>query len=223
MSDIFKSYESDFELAYQEAHSKLGQITSLNDAQRKSALKSVEIATEECLELIDQMNIEVQSLPSSQRSSYNTKIRQYKAKVDEAKTKLKQLLDDEDKRELFGSRYKDSDEFDSEGGSLHDSQRKQLLNNNSSIERSNQRLRDSQRIALETENIGGNILNDLRSQRETITNSRNTLDQADNYVDKSIKTLKTMTRRMTANKFISYAIIAVLIILIFLVLASKFW
>lgn len=179
----------------------------------------MEFATDEALEILDQMNIEVQSIPSNQRSSYNTKVRQYKAKVDETKQKLKQLLDDEDKHQLFGSRYKDLEEFDGPG----DSQRKQLLNNNSSLERSSERLRESQRVALETENIGGNILNDLRAQRETILNSRNTLHQADNYVDKSIKTLKTMTRRMTANKFISYAIIAVLILLIFLVLASKFW
>ena len=192
----------------------------LTTDDRKTALKAVEIATDECLEVLDQMNVEVQSLPSNQRSLYNIKIRQYKSKTDEAKLRLKQLLDDEDKRQLFGLRYKDL--FDGVGGGL-DSQRSQLLQNNSSLERTSDRLRDSQRIALETESIGGNILNDLRAQRETIVNSRNTLHQADNYVDKSIKTLKTMTMRLTANKFISYAIIAVLILLIFLVLASKFW
>lgn len=161
------------------------------------------------------MNLEVQSLPSSQ---YNTKIRQYKSQVTDSKNKLKQLLDDQDKYELFGNRYTDS-----ETGDLHDDQRKQLLSNNASLERSSDRLRDSQRIALETESIGGNILNDLRAQREQITGSRNTLLTAEGYVDKSIQTLKSMGRRLTANKFISYAIIAVLIILIFLVLASKFW
>ena len=75
---------------------------------------------------------------------------------------------------------------------------------------------------METENIGSNILNDLRSQREQINGARNTLLQADNYVDRSVQTLKTMGRRLTANKFISYGIIAVLILLIFLVLFSKF-
>lgn len=163
------------------------------------------------------MNLEVQNLPSSQKSLYNTKIRQYKSQVNECKTKLKQLLDDQDKAELFGSRYTDE-----EGGDAHNDQRKQLLSNNAALERSSDRLRESQRIALETENIGGNILNDLRAQREQISGARNTLLTADGYVDKSIKTLKSMSRRLTANKFISYAIIAVLIILIFLVLASKF-
>lgn len=162
------------------------------------------------------MNLEVQSLASNQRSSFNAKIRQYKSEINNVKTQLKDLLDGQDKFELFGNRYTDGE------GDIHDDQRKTLLNNNASLERSSQRLRDSQRIALETESIGGNILNDLRSQREQITNSRNTLLAADGYVDKSMKTLKSMSRRITANKFISYAIIAVLIILIFLVFASKF-
>jgi vesicle transport through interaction with t-SNAREs protein 1 len=164
------------------------------------------------------MNIEVQNLPNNQRSSYNAKIRQYKSQAEVSKSELRKLLDDQDKYELYGNRYSDFDD-----GSVGDQQRKQLLNNNSSLDRSSQRLRDSQRVALETESIGGNILNDLRSQREQISGARNTLQTADNYVDRSIQTLKSMSRRLTANKFISYAIIAVLILLIFLVLASKFW
>lgn len=166
------------------------------------------------------MTIEVQNLPTTQRSSYNTKIRQYKSQIDEVKDKYKKLSDSQDKHELFGSRYRDNDDEGADG--VSNSQRKQLLNNQSSLERSSQRLQDSHRIALETENIGGNILNDLRSQREQIGGARDTLMQADSYVDRSILTLKSMGRRLTANKFISYAIIAVLILLIFLVLFSKF-
>lgn len=178
----------------------------------------MENASDEALEALDQMGIEVQNLPSNERSSYNTLIRQYRGQIDEVKGELKSLLDDQDRYELFGSRgtsqYRDGED---------DSQRKTLLANNSSLERSSQRLQDSQRVALETETIGGNILNDLRSQRDQISGARNTLSTADNYVDKSLQTLRSMSRRITANKFISYGIIAVLILLIFLVLASKFW
>lgn len=182
--------------------------------QRKTYLKAIEGLNEESRELLDQMNIEVSNIPSNQRSSYNSKIRQCKSQLDECQNTYNNLLDSQDKYELFGNKnYSNGIESD---------QRKQLLNNNSSLERSSQRLFDSQRIALETENIGSNILNDLRSQREQISNSRNTLTQADNYIDKSIQTLKVMSRRLTANKFISYGIIAVLILLIFLVLYSKF-
>lgn len=215
--DSFETYESDFQLALQEAKAKLAQASADQGTQRREHLRAVESATDEGLEVLEQMSIQVQVLPSNERLGYNTKIRQYRSQIDEAKGKLKQLLDSQDRSELFGNSYRDDE------GGLDDDQRRQLLQNNSSLDRSSQRLRESQRVALETESIGGNILNDLRSQREQISGARNTLQTADNYVDTSIRTLKTMSRRLTANKFISYAIIAVLILLIFLVLASKFW
>lgn len=217
MSQLFAVYEADFQLALQEAKSGIAAASSAPASLRQSALQAIEHSTDEALEILEQMNIEVQSLPSNQRSSYNAKLRQYRSEVDASKKELGALLDEEDRSQLFGQRYTDEDN----GG--HDSQRKQLLSNDAALERTSQRLRDSQAVALETENIGGNILNDLRAQREQIVNSRNTLLTADTYVDKSVQTLKSMSRRITANKFISYAIIAVLILLIFLVLASKFW
>lgn len=214
MSDLFETYELDFQLALQEAKAKIASAQLNGFSLRKDALQAIEHATDEALEILDQMNLEIQSMPANQRLSYNAKVRQYRNEVDANKQKLKELLDEEDRQQLFGSRYTDNEE---EG-----SQRKQLLSNNASLERLSERLRESQRVALETEGIGGNILNDLRAQREQITNARNTLLSADNYVDRSVQTLKLMSRRLVANKFISYAIIAVLIILIFLVLASKF-
>lgn len=217
MSDFFETYESDFQLAIQEAKSKLSKASGGSNDQRRVALQAVEQATDEAVEILDQMKLEVQRLPANQRSQYNSKIREYRNQVDDSKRRLREVLDEEEREELFGSRG---------SGGYGDSeapQRKQLLDNHSSLERLSERLRESQRVALETEGIGGNILNDLRAQREQITNARNTLLLADNYVDRSVQTLRLMSRRLVANKFISYAIIAVLVILIFLVLASKFW
>ncbi|KAK7680956.1 hypothetical protein QCA50_016009 [Cerrena zonata] len=110
MADLFESYESDLQLALQEAKTKLSQISSADPEQRKASLKAIENATDEALEVLDQMNIEVQNLPSNQRSSFNSKIRQYKNQVEQSKSQLKRLLDDQDRNELFGSRYTDGDE-----------------------------------------------------------------------------------------------------------------
>ena len=92
---------------------------------------------------------------------------------------------------LFGSRYAD------QGTDLEaqDSQRTRLLSGTERLERSSQRLRDSQRIANETEGIGAGILGDLHVQRQQILNTRDTLMEADGYVDKSLRTLKGMARR----------------------------
>lgn len=137
------------------------------------------------------MSIEIQSIASSQRAQFNSKIRECRTQVDNAKRELKSTVDGLDRNALFGDRTAAS------GGSddIALDQRQQLLSGQASLDRSSQRLRESQRIANETEGIGANILSDLRGQREQILNSRNTLNEADNYVDKSIRTLKTMARR----------------------------
>jgi vesicle transport through interaction with t-SNAREs protein 1 len=92
---------------------------------------------------------------------------------------------------LFGNRYSD------QGTDLEaqDDQRTRLLSGTERLDRSSQRLRDSQRVANETENIGAGILNDLSSQRQQILTTRDTLMEADGYVDKSLRTLKGMARR----------------------------
>lgn len=237
MADLFDTYESDFQLAYQEAKTKLDQV-SLSDPgtfvyfqrskfermltipdYRKSLLREIEGSLDECNDLLEQMSIEVQGMPLNARGPFNQKIRQYRQQASDGKANLRKLLDSQDKNDLFGSRYSDNEPLDANARE----QRRQLLQNQLSIDRSLQRLLDSQRIALETENVGSNILNDLRAQREQIVGARDTLQLADGYVDKLIKSLKSMSRRITANKFISYAIIGVLILLILLVLASKFW
>jgi vesicle transport through interaction with t-SNAREs protein 1 len=131
---------------------------------------------------------------------------------------LKQLAEQASRKALLGDErdagYSDDIALD---------QRQQLLSGTASLDRSTQMLRDSQRVANETESIGANILNDLRGQREQIVNSRNVLMEADSYVDKSLRTLRGMARRMATNKVITWAIIVVLVLLILFVIASKFW
>ncbi|GMM52740.1 v-SNARE protein [Starmerella bacillaris] len=171
---------------------------------------------EEAYQLVERMVISVNALPTDERAQHNATIRSYRSEIDEIKKNLalKQSQADQTARnELFGDRdYADA-------GS---EQRSALLNNQQRLERSSDRLRDAQRVGNETESIGAGILNDLRGQREQIINSRNTLTEADGHVDRSMRTLRGMARRMAANKLLSYAIIAVLVLLILFVLASKF-
>lgn len=218
MSALLQSYESDFRATLDEARSKLQLVPSQALSERNATLKQVEQQQEELVDLLDQMEIEVNSaIPNGQeRANVKAKLRGYRRQVQtELKQPLQQLIDSRDRDLLFG-------EQNPQFANLNEDQRQQLLSNHSILQGTGDRLRDATRIATETEGIGSTIMNDLRSQRETLENARQTLFTADSYVDKSIRTLKTMSRRLVANKFISYAIIAVLILLILLVIFSKF-
>lgn len=218
MSALLSSYESDYRSTFDEARSGMQRAITQALSERNLTLRQVEQQQEELGDLIDQMEIEVNSAIQNgqERANYKAKLRGYRKQVQsDLRQPLQQLIDSTDRDLLFGEQNHQFDHLD-------DEQRQQLLSNHSILQGTGDRLRDATRIATETEGIGSNIMNDLRSQRETLENARQTLFTADSYVDKSIRTLKTMSRRLVANKFISYAIIAVLILLILLVLFSKF-
>ncbi|KAL4738317.1 snare region anchored in the vesicle membrane C-terminus-domain-containing protein [Aspergillus similis] len=210
-SEMFSSYETELNLVQADLNQKLDQIAELSGEQRNSTIRQAERALEEATEL---MRLEKQNIPSAARSKVNIRFRNYATDIDEARRKLKFLSDD--RKALFGNRYTDDPQ------DAHLEQRQQLLSGTERLERSSARLQESQRIALETEGIGANVLADLHQQRETITHTHGMLGQSESNVDKSIKTLKGMARRMATNRLITIAIITVLILLIFAVIYSKF-
>ncbi|KAB8072886.1 t-SNARE [Aspergillus leporis] len=213
-SELFSSYETELKLMQAELSQTLDQIAESSGEQRKSTIRQAEMLLDEATELLGQMRMEKQNIPSAARSKVNARFRNYATDLDEAKRKLKSLSDD--RKALFGDRYTDDPQDE------HLEQRQQLLSGTDRLERSSARLQESQRIALETEDIAQNTLADLGRQRETIMHTRGNLQQSEGYVDTSIKTLRGMARRMATNRIITIAIITVLVLLIVAVIYSKF-
>ncbi|OOQ82661.1 Vesicle transport v-SNARE protein vti1 [Penicillium brasilianum] len=213
-SEMFASYENELKLVQADLNQKLDQIAEASGEQRKSAIRQAEQVLDEATELLDQMRMEKQNIPSASRSKVNMRFRNYSTDIDDIKRKLKSLSDD--RKALFGDRYTD-DPVDE-----HLEQRQQLLSGTERLERSSARLQGAQRTALETEDVGRNVLADLYGQRQTIQHTRDNLQQSEGYVDTSIKTLRGMARRMATNRIITIAIITVLVLLIVAVIFSKF-
>ncbi|KAK2768469.1 hypothetical protein FQN54_000324 [Arachnomyces sp. PD_36] len=216
-SELFSSYEAELKLVQADLNQKLDQISESTGEQRKAAIRQAERSLDEATELLDQMRIEKQNIPSASRSKVNVRFRNFSSDFDELKRKLKSLSDD--RKALFGDRYTD------EPSNVHDQhleQRQQLLSGTERLNRSSARLQESRRTALETEDIGRNTLADLHQQRETIEHTRAGILESEGYVDKSVKTLRGMARRMATNRVITIAIITVLVLLIIAVIYSKF-
>jgi vesicle transport through interaction with t-SNAREs protein 1 len=187
-SELFSNYEAEIKLVQADLSQKLDQIPELSGEPRKAAVSQAQRALEEAKELIESMRLERQNIPQSLKVNVTKRLRNHESDVDTAARKLKSLQ--EDKAALFGKRYTDNptqdDQFD---------QRQQLLSGTERLERSSGRLRESQRIALETEDIGRNALANLSQQRETIVHTRDTLLESEGYTDRSNKTLRGMARR----------------------------
>lgn len=140
------------------------------------------------------MNLEKTNIPTSARSKANQKYRNAQTDLDALSRRLKTLKSQtSDRKALFGDRYTDDPDASSRDVQLE--QRQQLLSGTERLGRSSQRLRDTQRIALETEAIGASTLADLHQQRNVIEHTHQNLQQSEGYVDRSVKTLRGMARR----------------------------
>jgi len=134
------------------------------------------------------MNLEKSNIPTAARSKVNARYRNHVTDLDSLSRRLKSLASD--RSALFGDRYTDEPSSDPVL-----EQRQQLLSGTERLGRSSDRLRESQRVALETEAIGAGTLADLHQQRNVIENTHRNLLQSEGYVDRSVKTLRTMGRR----------------------------
>ena len=119
------------------------------------------------------MEIEIQGIPQSLKPSYQTRIKAAKADLQRFKKLSKDMHTQLARSDLLGSRAGAmTPTLDEPYGS---SDRTRLLAGTALLEDGSRRLLDSQRIALETEEQGADILRSLRGQREQIQNARDTV------------------------------------------------
>jgi vesicle transport through interaction with t-SNAREs protein 1 len=161
---------------------------------------------------VSQLEVEIQGIPQSIKIPYLTRLRQAKSDL----TKYKKLSKDLHARvNLLGgakaASFRSDDPYADER-----TNRERLLAGTESLSDGSQRLANTHRTALEAEDIGVDILRSLRSQRETIENTRDTvslhagvrpshwlvvfmicsqLHTADTNIDRADSTVKKMVRQ----------------------------
>lgn len=111
------------------------------------------------------MELEIRELNAASKNKYCTRIESYQVELSrlEKEFKSKKISNGREREELIG---------DTDGEDYND-QNQLLINNSEKLERGRNRLEAGFQIAIETEQIGNNILTDLNQQRETIQRTRN--------------------------------------------------
>jgi vesicle transport through interaction with t-SNAREs protein 1 len=178
MAELFDSYASDFTQLTESITQKLEQDAASQTGEvRKATLRRVEMEVEEAEEIVSQMEIEIASFPNSIKSTYSVKLRGYKAELDRLSSSLRKSMQQTSSNRLATNESTGFNEDLESGRSSFDAQaqRQRLLQGTNTLEDGSRRLQDSHRIALETEDLGADILRDLRGQREQIENSRDTV------------------------------------------------
>ncbi|XP_029703329.1 vesicle transport through interaction with t-SNAREs homolog 1A isoform X6 [Takifugu rubripes] len=116
-------------------------------------------------------------------------------------------------RAMYNSRLKS---YKQEVEKLEKDFRAHLLDNTEKLERSSRRLQAGYQIAVETEQVGQEILTNLHTDREKIQRARERLRETDANLGKSSRILTGMLRRIIQNRVLIFILGAIILVTIIL-------
>lgn len=85
--------------------------------------------------------------------------------------------------------------------------RQLVLDGRAVLERTGESLARSTQVAVETENIGTEVISELNDQRETLLRAKNRLTNTDEHLDRTRSILRKMKYNVLYNKLILIVII----------------
>lgn len=98
-----------------------------------------------------------------------------------------------------------------------------MLEGTQVLERTGESLARSHQIAIETENIGNEVINELGEQREALLRTRNHLENANEQLNNAKTVTKKMARDLVYNKILLICIIIMELVILIILSYLKFF
>ncbi|KAJ6290349.1 hypothetical protein OIU78_026135 [Salix suchowensis] len=218
MSEIFEGYERQYCELSASLSRKCTASLAVDGEQKKQKISEIRAGLEDADSLIRKMDMEARNLQPNVKAVLLAKLREYKSDLNNLKTEVKRMgsgnLNASARDELLEAGMANSLTASAD-------QRLRLMTTTEKLNQSGDRIKDSRRTMLETEELGVSILQDLHQQRQSLLHAHNTLHGVDDNIGKSKRVLTAMSRRLNKNKWIIAAIVAVLVVVIGLILYFK--
>ncbi|KAG6742916.1 hypothetical protein POTOM_053860 [Populus tomentosa] len=218
MSEIFEGYERQYCELSANLSRKCTAALALDREQKKQKISEIRAGLEDAESWIRKMDMEARNLQPNVKAVLLAKLREYKSDLNNLKSEVKRIgsgnLNAAARDELLEAGMANSLTASAD-------QRSRLMMTTERLNQSGDRIKDSRRTMLETEELGVSILQDLHQQRQSLLHAHNTLHGVDNNIGKSKRVLTAMSRRINKNKWIIGAIVAVLVVVIGLILYFK--
>ncbi|CAN0870965.1 Vesicle transport v-SNARE 11 [Linum grandiflorum] len=197
MSQVFEGYERQYCELSANLSRKCTSASVLDGEQRKQKVSEIKAGLDDADALIRKMDLEARSLPPNIKGSLLAKIREYKTDLNNLKTEVKKMSSSNasqaSRDELLESGMADAKMVATD-------QRGRLLMSTERLNQSTDRIKDSRRTILETEELGVSILQDLHQQRQALLHANSTLQGVDDNIGRSKRVLTAMSRRMDRNR-----------------------
>ncbi|CAI9752702.1 unnamed protein product [Fraxinus pennsylvanica] len=218
MSEVFEGYERQYCELSANLSKKLTSASLLDGELKKQKISEVKTGVDNAEALIRKMDLEARGLQPNVKAVLLAKLREYKSDLNNLKGEIKRIasanLNQAARDELLEAGMADT-------LTVSASQRDRLLVSTGRLNKSSDRIRDSRKVMLETEDLGVSLLQDLHQQRQSLSHANNTLHGVDDNVSRSKRIITSMSRRMNRNKWIIGAVTTVLVIAIIVILYFK--
>lgn len=204
-SEMFDSYEEDFRRHQRSLREKLVVL-----ADHSKDIKSRRAASLEATTLLEQADQALKMMESEAnsmtilRASLAPKLKELRSEIAARKRELTSGQSSLQSAELSSN---------ATGNALQDT--------NSRLRNSAQRLNDAKKQALEAEDVGMDVMGDLREQRDIIQRSKGHMKESDSNLGTSKRIMEGMNRHVLGNKILMVCIIIVLFLILILVIFIK--
>eukprot|EP01134_Creolimax_fragrantissima_P006329 CFRG6329T1 len=171
------------------------QSTGLDKTTRTRVLSDGHTTLDSSEELLEQLELELKNMSQDGKGVRTMKLRDYQNKLDKLERDLNRAANSQQSDVYHGGYGYHSDEEEESPSSIDDPNRERLLLAQQTLERTNQRLDNSERVAREIEDYGGAVLTELQDQRESIVRMGDMVDDTGANLYRSDRTLRGMLRR----------------------------
>ncbi|PWZ08792.1 hypothetical protein Zm00014a_014090 [Zea mays] len=172
MSEVFEGYERQYCEASASLSRKCTAASALDGERKKQKLSEIQSGVEEAESLIRKMDLEARSLQPSIKAGLLAKLREYKSDLNNVKSELKRIsapnARQATREELLESGMADT-------LAVSTDQRGRLMMTTERLNQSTDRIKESRRTMLETEELGVSILQDLHQQRQSLLHAHTTV------------------------------------------------
>ncbi|XP_073279191.1 vesicle transport v-SNARE 11-like [Primulina huaijiensis] len=218
MSEVFDGYERQYCELSANLSKKCSSAAVLDGEQRKQKILEIKTGLDEADSLIRKMDLEARGLQPNVKAVLLAKLREFKSDLNNLKSEVKRIastnLNQAARDELLEAGMADT-------LTASANQRERLMMSTERLNNSTNRIRDSRRVMLETEELGVSLLQDLHGQRHALLHANDTMYGVDDNISRSKKIMTNISRRMDRNKWVIGSIIVVLVIAIAVVLYFK--
>jgi len=207
-SEMFETLEEELQNLCDTIESRIDKklVGSPYGETRKKLVNEIERDLQEGKSLLQQLESEARLAPIPYRHELTAKLRTHKENVNKLDTRYRNVLAN------FGDRKNHMPD-----------PRRTVLEGQRVLERTADSISRSTAVAIETEQIGSEVIGELGTQRETLQRTKGRLVDTDVEISRSRKILRSMYMNVIYNKLILIGIIITEVLILGIVIYWKFF